>query len=182
MRGVFEADLQELAGDRFESGASRRSKKPRMNEYSPSQYPGWSRLGVAASHEEGIIMNLCIPVIEDQGIESRICDHFGSAPCFLIVETESELCRSIPNRNQHHDHGMCRPLASLGGEALDGIVVAGIGMGALGKLRLAGIQVFRAQHATVAEMLTAFKAGQLQPMTPKAACRNHGGIHNVARS
>jgi predicted Fe-Mo cluster-binding NifX family protein len=127
-------------------------------------------------------MNICIPVIEDQGINSRVSDHFGSAPCFLIVDTDSELCRSIPNRNQHHGHGMCKPLASLVGEALHGIVVAGIGMGALGKLHLAGIQVFRAAHATVEETLTAFKAGQLQPMTPAAACRNHGGLHTVSRT
>jgi predicted Fe-Mo cluster-binding NifX family protein len=124
-------------------------------------------------------MNLCIPVIEDQGMKSRVSNHFGSAPCFLIVDTDSGLCHSVPNGNQHHDHGMCRPLASLEGEALDGMVVAGIGMGALGKLQLAGIRVFRARHATVAETLTAFKAGQLQPMTPETACRNHGGHHTV---
>jgi predicted Fe-Mo cluster-binding NifX family protein len=179
---VFGADLQELSGDSFKSGASGRGKKASVNENSRNQYPGWSRFGVTAGHEEGIIMNICIPVIEDQGVKSRISDHFGSAPCFLIVDTDSELCRSIPNRNQHHDHGMCRPLASLEGEALDGIVVAGIGMGALGKLQFAGFQVFRAEQATVEETLAAFKAGQLRPMTPGATCHHHGSLHNPGRS
>jgi predicted Fe-Mo cluster-binding NifX family protein len=77
---------------------------------------------------------------------------------------------------------MCKPFASLLGEELDGIVVAGIGTGALGKLHLAGIQVFRAEHGSVEETLAAFKAGLLQPMTPEAACRNHGGLHAVTRT
>jgi predicted Fe-Mo cluster-binding NifX family protein len=127
-------------------------------------------------------MNICIPINEDQGLKSRVSGHFGSAPCFLIIDTDSGLCRSIHNLNQHHDHGMCKPLSSLVDEALDGIVVAGIGMGALGKLVQAGIRVFRAEHSTVEETLTAFKAGQLQPMTPEAACRNHGGLHAVGRT
>ena len=35
-------------------------------------------------------MNLCIPVESDEGLNSRVCAHFGSAPAFLIVELETE--------------------------------------------------------------------------------------------
>ena len=34
-------------------------------------------------------MNLCIPVEQDAGPESPVCAHFGSAPLFLLVNTES---------------------------------------------------------------------------------------------
>ena len=118
-------------------------------------------------------MRICIPVNEDQGLQSEVCAHFGSAPAFLIVDTDSGDCRAIVNRNQHHSHGMCTPLASLQGEILDGIVVGGIGMGALNKLMAAGISVFRAAHPTVMATIESFKAGTLAPMQPGMACGGH---------
>ena len=122
-------------------------------------------------------MNICIPVMEDNGAASPVCAHFGSAPLFMIVDTDSGACRAIPNRNAHHGHGMCAPLSSLAGESLDGIVVGGIGMGALNKLAASGLRVFRAEHATVGETVAAFTAGALRAMDPGMTCAHHGGGH-----
>jgi predicted Fe-Mo cluster-binding NifX family protein len=122
-------------------------------------------------------MNLCIPVMNDLGLESPVCEHFGSAPFFLLVDTATRACRTIENRNQHHAHGMCQPLAALAGEAIDGMVVGGIGMGALNKLGAAGVQVFFAQHPTVGETVDAFLAGTLKPVDPRNACAHHGQGH-----
>jgi len=123
-------------------------------------------------------MHICIPVLEDHGLLSPVCAHFGSAPIFMIVDTESGDCRAIRNNNQHHGHGMCMPLAALQGERIDSLVVGGIGMGALSKLQASGIQVFMTEHATVAETIAALKAGNLHPMTPGETCAHHGhGSH-----
>lgn len=122
-------------------------------------------------------MFICIPVNEDKGLQSSVCAHFGSAPAFLIVDTDSGSCRAIVNQNQHHGHGMCAPLASLQGERIDGMVVGGIGMGALGKLMAAGIRVYRATHPTVAETVSALQAGVLEPVRPDQACAHHGEGH-----
>jgi predicted Fe-Mo cluster-binding NifX family protein len=119
-------------------------------------------------------MNICIPITEDKGLQSPLSPHFGSAPMFMIVDTVSGSCRAILNHNSHHGHGMCQPLASLAGEKLDGMVVGGIGMGALDKLEGRGIQAFLAEHPTVAETIEAFKAGRLRRVTPKTACAGHG--------
>jgi len=75
---------------------------------------------------------------------------------------------------------MCTPLAALQGEILDGIVVGGIGMGALNKLMAAGISVFRAEHPTVSTTVAAFKAGSLMPMQPGMACGGHSHGHDHA--
>jgi predicted Fe-Mo cluster-binding NifX family protein len=123
------------------------------------------------------IMQICIPVVEDCGLDSRVSAHFGSAPGFMIVDTESRACRVIGNSNEHHAHGMCQPLAVLAGEPVDGIVVGGIGMGALMKLQAAGITVFRSDYPTVAETLAAFTAGSLEPVAPHDACGGHHGHH-----
>ena len=124
-------------------------------------------------------MQICIPVLEDRGLDSQVSAHFGSAPGFMIVDTESRHCRLIDNRNQHNAHGMCQPLAALAGEPVEGIVVGGIGMGALMKLQAAGITVYRALHPTVGETLAAVAAGSLQPLGHAEACGGHHGHHHA---
>mgnify|MGYP002636591427 CR=1 FL=1 len=119
-------------------------------------------------------MKLCIPVNEDRGLESPICAHFGSAPMFLTIDTDTLATEALENQNQHHDHGMCRPLASLNGHAIDALVVGGIGQGALNKLAASGIQVFMAGAPTVGETVAAYKAGTLRMVDPRHACVGHG--------
>lgn len=123
-------------------------------------------------------MRLCVPVVEDRGLESRVSGHFGSAPAFMIVDTDSNVCRVVVNNNAHHAHGMCHPIAALAGERVDGIVVGGIGMGALMKLQAAGIAVYQATRPTVGEAVTAFQSGSLQPIAQDRACAGHH--HEVA--
>jgi predicted Fe-Mo cluster-binding NifX family protein len=124
-------------------------------------------------------MNICIPVTEDKGLESTVSGHFGSAPLFIVVNTESKACRALPNLTHSHGHGACQPLASLAGQAIDGVVVGGIGMGALAKLQAGGIRVYQANVATVGAALDAFEGGMLQEVTPATACAHHGhGAHD----
>jgi len=119
-------------------------------------------------------MNVFIPVVEDLGLESRVSSHFGSAPLFLVVETGSGTCRTIPNENQHHGHGGCQPLRAMAGENIGIVIVGGIGMGALAKLQAAGIRVFVSSLGTVEETLTALEAGALMEATPATSCAHHG--------
>jgi predicted Fe-Mo cluster-binding NifX family protein len=123
-------------------------------------------------------VNVCIPVIEDRGLQRRVNPHFGSAPLFVVVETESGTCRAIPNGSRHHEHGACRPSRALAGESIDTLIVGGIGMGAVEKLRAAGIRVLISRLTTVEETLAAFKDGSLAEATPATACAHHGhGSH-----
>lgn len=119
-------------------------------------------------------MNICIPVTEDNGLDSRLSGHFGSAPVFMIVDTETGACRPVPNANHSHGHGMCQPLASLGGQQVDAAVVGGIGVGALAKLQAAGIRTFKASGASAKEACDAFTSGTLVEITPAMACRHQG--------
>jgi len=123
-------------------------------------------------------MNICIPIERENGLESPVCAHFGAAPAFLLVDSDTGSCRAVVNRNQHHGHGQCAPLQSLQGERIDALVVGGIGMGAMNKLAAAGIQVYVSRHATAGEAVAAFQAGSLQLMQPGMACGQHGRRHN----
>ena len=118
-------------------------------------------------------MNLCLPVTRNLGLKSPVSAHFGSAPLFLVVDSATGACREIANRNQHHAHGMCQPLESLASERFDGIVVGGIGQGALGKLQAMGVRVFRANSRTVEDAVAALASGALEEVTPESACAGH---------
>jgi predicted Fe-Mo cluster-binding NifX family protein len=119
-------------------------------------------------------MRICIPVEQDNGVDSRVCAHFGSAPYFLIVDSDTQACEPIVNNGAHHAHGMCQPLALLEGREIDGVVVGGIGRGALFRLQAANIGVFLSEYATVRETIDAHKAGTLRPVDPANACAGHG--------
>jgi predicted Fe-Mo cluster-binding NifX family protein len=118
-------------------------------------------------------MNICIPTTQDNGLDSRVSAHFGSAPFFAIVDAESRVCRSVPNANHSHEHGRCQPLAALAGQAIDSVVVGGIGAGALSKLTAAGIRVYMASAGSVKEAVEAYNSGTLAEISPAGACQGH---------
>jgi len=119
-------------------------------------------------------MNLCIPVLKDEGLQSHVSAHFGSAPMFLLIDTDTNETTVVRNDNAHHEHGMCHPLGILADHPIDAMVVGGIGMGALNKLLAANIRVYQSSLRTVAETLTAFQAGSLPEVDASAACAGHG--------
>jgi predicted Fe-Mo cluster-binding NifX family protein len=112
-------------------------------------------------------MNICIPVTQDRGIESPVSAHFGLAPLLMIVNTENGNCRAVLNRNHNYLHWLCQPLLSLAGEHIDGMIVGGIGMGALEKIQAAHINVYLSEFATVASTIAAYMAGLLRLVTPQ---------------
>jgi predicted Fe-Mo cluster-binding NifX family protein len=115
-------------------------------------------------------MNVCIPVNHPQDGASPVCAHFGSAPAYIIANTEAGTYRAVTTGGQH----MCGAIGTLQSEKVECVIVGGIGMGAINRLAAAGIQVFAAQYATVDENLAALKAGQLTLMSRDAACAQHG--------
>ncbi|HMK43056.1 MAG TPA: NifB/NifX family molybdenum-iron cluster-binding protein [Dissulfurispiraceae bacterium] len=125
-------------------------------------------------------MKLCFPVQENQGMESAVYNHFGSAPFFVLVDTESEQVTALGNCDQHHAHGACNPIMALNGEMVDAVVVGGIGGGALMKLNNKGIPVFRAAEGTIRQNVAQFFARELPQFTLQHTCGGHGGASGCA--
>jgi len=119
-------------------------------------------------------MKVCIPVGEYRGIDSPVYGHFGSAPCFAVVDSDSMAVERLSNRDKEHVHGACSPMKALAGQNIDAILVGGIGPGALLGLRQAGIAIFLAQEGTVSDALRLFKAGKLETLDEQATCGGHG--------
>jgi len=119
-------------------------------------------------------MKICFPVVENQGMESEVYGHFGSAPQFLVVDTETREIKALNNGDEHHEHGACQPLKALGGQEVDAVVVGGIGGGALMGLNRAGLTVYKAQGLTIADNITFFAHNELPILTPSQTCGGHG--------
>ena len=120
-------------------------------------------------------MKICFPTETLQGLESRVYEHFGSAPGFVIVDTELQSVEEINNNDLHHAHGMCQPLKALGGREVDAVAVGGIGMGALMKLQAQGIRVFRVTEGTVEQNIQFIQKKKLPEFDARFTCAGHTG-------
>jgi predicted Fe-Mo cluster-binding NifX family protein len=125
-------------------------------------------------------MKICFPVQVNEGLASDVFGHFGSAPMFVVVNTDTGEVTSINNSDQIHEHGSCNPVAGLGGHQVDAIVVGGIGRGALHKLNVSGLRVFQAQQGTIGKNMELFKADHLPEFMPGHSCGGHGHDHECS--
>jgi predicted Fe-Mo cluster-binding NifX family protein len=121
-------------------------------------------------------MKIAFPVEENKGLDSVVHGHFGSAPLFVFVDLDADTAEVFENPDQDHDHGSCNPMSALGGRRVDGVVVGGIGGGALKKLNTDGIIVYRAVEGTVGENAQLIKAGKLPVFEPNEVCGHHHGV------
>ncbi len=120
-------------------------------------------------------MKVGFAVQANEGMESRVYNHFGSAPAFIIVDTVGKEVVTINNRDLHHVHGACNPIMALDGKSVDAMVVGGIGAGALVKLNASGIKVYGAGAPTVKENLALLSESKLQELSVNNSCRAHEG-------
>ena len=126
-------------------------------------------------------MKLCIPIAENQALNSIVYGHFGSAPFFMLLDSETLALEPLNNHDEHHVHGACNPLKALAGRAVDAVIVGGIGAGAIRGLRNAGIAVYHSPAQTVAEVVAQFNAGKLPELDVQHACGGHatgGSCHH----
>jgi predicted Fe-Mo cluster-binding NifX family protein len=120
-------------------------------------------------------MKVGFAVQVNQGLDSVVYNHFGSAPAFVIVDTELKQVSSLDNTNAHHVHGACNPIMALGGNTIHAMVVGGIGAGAIRKLNAMGVRVYRAGAVTINENLALLDEDRLQEVSMNDSCREHGG-------
>ena len=120
-------------------------------------------------------MKVGFAVQVNEGLESAVYGHFGSAPAFVIVDTDLKQISAVDNTNAHHVHGACNPIMALGGNSVDAMVVGGIGPGAIMKLNAMGVKVFRAGAATVNENISLLGENRLLEFSMNNSCKEHGG-------
>ncbi|MGL4738204.1 MAG: NifB/NifX family molybdenum-iron cluster-binding protein [Cellulosilyticaceae bacterium] len=123
-------------------------------------------------------MKICMPTNENNGLKSMPYNHFGSAPLFVVYDTESQTLTSISNGDLGHQHGMCQPIKALGGAQIDTILVGGIGQGALVKLAQLGITAYRTIPTSFEENIALFQKDGLETFDASHVCTSHDCGHH----
>ena len=122
-------------------------------------------------------MKICIPTKDERGMESELFGHFGSAPFFTVVDSESGEVEIRQNDNTHHGRGGCHPMRQFGSQSVDAVVCQGMGRRAVASLTEAGVRVLvmnqGAEH-TVQDIVVAAREQRLQPFSEQDACQGHG--------
>ena len=119
-------------------------------------------------------MKVCFAVQKDEGMDSTVYNHFGSAPAFIVVDTAADQSTTVNNADMDHVHGACNPIMAIGGQDVDAVVVGGIGAGAIRGLNSRGIKVYGAVAPTVKGNLEMLKTSGLPELTMQHACGGHG--------
>jgi len=120
-------------------------------------------------------MKVGFAVQSDEGLESKVYNHFGSAPMFVVVETGAAKVQTIHNQDLNHSHGACSPMKALGGQKIDALIVGGIGGGALMRLNAMGVKVYAAEAQTIRDNLELLSQKRLPELSMNNACQAHEG-------
>ena len=130
-------------------------------------------------------MKICIPSTDDRGLESKVFDHFGRAPFFTLVETQSGKLEVMPNPDCHdgaHGRHTCHHTGHLKARGVDAVVSGGIGRGAFAGLNKAGIEVLIAGPGTVRDMVERVKSGNARRLSLEQTCGGGRHGHGHGRS
>ena len=116
-------------------------------------------------------MLIGIPAETDDGLDSPVFPHFGRAPYFALVDTETGECRSVVNGSSHNGGTKLPPewLHEIGVEAL---VCGGLGQRAISLFEEHSIPVYIGAADTVRGMVEAFNEGRLQLATLADGCEH----------
>ena len=118
-------------------------------------------------------MRICIPVKTNEGLNAHVNEHFGSAPYFLIYDTQQDTFEVIGNEDSHHVHGSCHPLKVLQGRQIDSVVCRGMGARAVERLNNGGIRAYISDVDTAEEAVDRCKQGKLEELTLENCCTDH---------
>lgn len=118
-------------------------------------------------------MQICIPVLEQNGFNSAVSPHFGKASVFAVVNDETNEISFMENSGTHHG-GALTPAQIIGQAGVDVVLCSGLGVKAVQLFEQQGIMVYCNAAGTVADTLKAYKSGNLQAATDQNACQHHG--------
>lgn len=105
-------------------------------------------------------MIIAIPVIENNGENSQISEHFGHSPFFAFYDTEKEKLR-IEN-NSLEEHGPGDVPNFLYSKGVNVIIVRGIGQRAISFFEQLGIKVIRGASGSVKDIINAFLENKIE--------------------
>ena len=113
-------------------------------------------------------MKIVIPVEDANGLNSRLSQHFGRAPYFIVVELDQNgkvlNLQIVPNKSEHFG-GMGKPPEIILNLRPNAVVTCRMGPRALGMFQNANIAVLQANKNIVKDLIDAYKRDELVELT-----------------
>jgi len=117
-------------------------------------------------------MRIGIPVMDKNGYESIIGQHFGRVPYFAIVDMEKKDISFIDNTSEHFG-GVGAPPELLRSNNVEIMLCSGLGPKAIHLFESYGIEIFVGASGTVRNAIEQWKNGSLREATDANACKEH---------
>jgi len=117
-------------------------------------------------------MKVCIPTLDEKGLDDDIGEHFGRVPTYTIVDLETDGVKVISNTS-HHMGGQGDPPEIMEKEGVNIMICQGLGRRAISLFESLGIEVYIGASGTVRDAISMFQKGMLQKATLDNACGKH---------
>jgi predicted Fe-Mo cluster-binding NifX family protein len=117
-------------------------------------------------------MRICLPTNNSGGLGDHLCEHFGRAPTFTVVDTESDEVTVHQNRSEHMG-GTGKPPEQIAKTGAKVLICSGLGPKAIDMLVSFGVEVYVGAYGTVGEAIQQWKEGKLSLADAQNACKEH---------
>jgi predicted Fe-Mo cluster-binding NifX family protein len=110
---------------------------------------------------------IVVPTDDEGGLNARLSEHFGRAPCFVVVELEDGNVSSVQVISNESEHfgGFGRAAEAILRLRPSAVITYGMGPRALKAFQEAGVAVLRANADTVKGVIEAYRRGELEELT-----------------
>jgi len=122
-------------------------------------------------------MKLCIPTMDKKGLDAVISDHFGKAPTYTLVDSETMEVKVFANESDHNG-GVGSPPEHLAKYGAQVVLASGAGAKAISMLNGYGIKVYLGNKGTVKEIVDRWSQGGMMEADAKGGCAHHDSHHH----
>ena len=113
-------------------------------------------------------IRIVVPVLDDQGLNAQLSQHFGRAPYFAVVDISEDGHvlgqKTIANVSEHFG-GIGRPPDRILQLKPDALITYGMGPRALSIFQTARVAVLRTNAITVQDVITLYTNDMLEELT-----------------
>jgi predicted Fe-Mo cluster-binding NifX family protein len=118
------------------------------------------------------MMKICVPTMGNIGLDESVSEHFGRAPTFTIVDTETNEVKVIKNTSEHMG-GSGYPPQIMADSGVNIMICSGLGPRAINMFEKFGIEVYIGASGIVRNAIAEWQDGKLQMASDENACKMH---------
>lgn len=115
---------------------------------------------------------ICVPSLDQEGLQGKISQHFGKTPYFVLIRYENDKIENfqIMGSQAKHVGGNMTPGEFITSSGANIVLCGNLGPKAVQMLQNSGIEVYIGASGTVIEGLQDWVEGKLKLATMDSAC------------